>query len=259
MDSKVDRSEGVLERAIKVLESFTADEPVLTAALLAERTGLAISSMHRLLIKLRERGLIEKVAPHGYAVGLKLWKIGELNPTLLELREEALPHLMRLYEATGENVQLAILDGATPATAQVLYVARLIGDTSSPTLTRIGGSFPLHTTGVGKVLLANKDDDWISRYVSAGLPMETQFSITDGAALTRSLNRVRTSGYATTREEMSLGTASVAAPLEPVSHFPPAAIGVVTSTEMMKERELSAIVLVAARRLSSHLRDRFER
>ena len=45
----------------------------------------------------------------------------------------------RLYEATGENVHLAVLDGATPETSAALYVGRLTGSDSIPTLSRMGG------------------------------------------------------------------------------------------------------------------------
>ena len=71
---------GVLERAFEVLECFTADEPILSAAEIAQRTGLAVSSVHRLLAKLVTAGFVDKVKPHSYAVGLRLWKFGELSP-----------------------------------------------------------------------------------------------------------------------------------------------------------------------------------
>ena len=55
-----------------------------------------------------------------------------------------------LYEATHENVQLAVLDGL-----DALFVEKISGRDSVPIVTRIGGRLPLHATGVGKVLLAH--------------------------------------------------------------------------------------------------------
>lgn len=251
--------EGVFERAFELLECFTADEPILAAAEIAHRTGLAVSSVHRLLAKLLAAGFVDRVTPHSYAIGLKLWKLGELSPTLLELRESALPQMLRLYEATGENVQLAVIDGRMPATARVLYIARVVGVSSSPTLTRIGGAFPLHTTGVGKALLAAQDQAWLSEYISGGLVKETQFSVTDGGELVRDLDKVRARGYAVTREEMTLGTASVAVAFDRVAHLPAAAIGIVTEVRKFRERELSAMVLAAAHQLHTLLSEQFDR
>ena len=83
--------DGVLERALELLECFSADEPILSAAEIAQRTELAVSSVHRLLAKLVAAGFVDKVKPHSYAVGLRLWKLGELDPAMLDLRESALP------------------------------------------------------------------------------------------------------------------------------------------------------------------------
>jgi len=251
--------DGVLERAFDLLDCFTADEPRISAAALAQRTGVAVSSVHRLLTKLLAAGFVEKVPPHSYAIGLKLWKVGELSPAMLELRESALPHMLHLYEATGENVQLAVIDGQTPTTARALYIARAVGPTSSPTLTRIGGSFPLHTTGVGKALLAAQDHTWLSDYIRGGLVSETRFSVTDGSELLRDLDKVRARGYAVTREEMTLGTASVAVAFDQVAFLPAAAIGIVSEVTRFREREFSAMVLAAAHQLHTVLSERFDR
>jgi DNA-binding IclR family transcriptional regulator len=248
----------VLERAFEVLDCFTADEPILSAAEIAQRTGLALSSVHRLLAKLLAAGYVEKVRPQRYSVGLKLWKVGELSPALLELRETALPHMVPLYEATGENIQLAVVDGWTPGTARALYIARVVSVSSAATLTRIGGAFPLHTTGVGKALLAAQDREWLAEYIRGGLVKETQFSLTNGSDLVRDLEKARTRGYAVVREEMTLGTASVAVAFARVAHLPAAAIGVVTEVKRFRERELGAMVLAAAHRLRAVLREQFD-
>ena len=130
--------EGVLERTLRVLGCFSDDEPAVTAAVLAERTGLASSTLHRLLATLVAEGLLSRGPGHTYAIGPRLWELGELSPLSLRLRETALPHMVRLYEATGENVHLAVLDGATPETTSALYVGRLTGRQSIPTLSEYG-------------------------------------------------------------------------------------------------------------------------
>lgn len=246
--------EGVLTRTMHVLQCFTDDEPALSAARIGELTGLASSTLHRLLAQLTGFGLLAKAPGHRYTIGSRLWELGELSPLSLHLRETALPHMLRLYEATGENIHLAVLDAPTPERAVALYVGRVTGAGSIPTLSRMGGRHPLHTTGVGKALLSTRDDAWLARYFSVPLERETTHSITTETALRADLERARARGFATTHEEMTLGNISVAAPLAPVHGLPPASIGIVVHIESADERRLGGLVLQAAKDLSRALR-----
>lgn len=247
--------EGMLGRMLRVLGCFTDDEPAITAAELGERTGLASSTLHRLLAGLVAEGLLTRGPGRTYAIGPRLWELGELSPLSLRLRETALPHMVRLYEATGENVHLAVLDGATPETTTALYVGRLTGRQSIPTLSRMGGRGPLHTTGVGKALLATRDEPWLERYFRVPLERETVHSITTEAALRADIARARALGYATTREEMTLGNVSVAVALPRVEGLPPTALGIVVHLERADERRLAPLVMQAAKDLHHDLRD----
>ena len=149
--------------------------------------------------------------------------------------------MLRLYEATGENVHLAVLDAPTPETPTALYVGRLTGPRSIPTLSRMGGRHPLHTTGVGKALLAARDELWLERYFAQPLERETTHSITSEQELRDDLDRARARGYATTHEEMTLGNVSVAAALGPVDGLPPVALGVVVHLDRADERRLGPL------------------
>ncbi len=250
-----DAGDGILPRVMRVLQCFTDDEPALSAAALAERTGLASSTLHRLLASLTEWGLLTRTSGHRYTIGARLWELGELSPLSLRLRETVLPHMLRLYEATGENVHLAVLDAPTPETATALYVGRLTGSGSIPTLSRMGGRHPLHTTGVGKALLATREDEWLARFFTVPLVRETTRSITTEAEMRADLARARTRGYATTREEMTLGNLSVAAALSDIDGLPPIALGVVAHLEHADERRLGTIVMQAAKDASKALRE----
>lgn len=246
---------GILARAMSVLQCFNDDEPELSAAQLSERTGLAPSTLHRLIAQLTEFGLLARSPGHRYCIGARLWELGELSPLSLRLRETALPHMLRLYEATGENVHLAVLDGATPETATALYVGRVTGQGSIPTLSRMGGRHPLHTTGVGKALLSTRDEAWLERYFTVPLERETTLSITSEDELRTDLARARGRGYAITREEMTLGNLSVAAPLARIDGLPPIALGIVAHLERADDRRLGGLVVQAAKDLGKDLRE----
>lgn len=246
MASPSGAGEGVLARAVRVLRAFDEGEELHTATSLAERTGLARSTAHRLAVELAALGLLDRRPDGSFAIGTGLWELGELAPVSLRLRERALPHLARLYEASGENVHLAVLSSPRPELAEALYVGRVTGPNSIPTLSRMGGRHPLHTTGVGKALLAAQDDAWLDAFFGRTLERETVYSVTDARQLRAELARARERGYATTRQEMTLGNVSVAAAIPHAVGLPPAAVGVVTHLARGEERRLAQLVVSAA-------------
>lgn len=246
--------DGVLDRALAVFSLFSDDEPELTASEIGERAGIPESSLFRLLTMLVDRGLLVRLPGRRYGIGARLWEFGELSPLALRLRERAIPHLMRLYEVTGENVHLGVLDGP-PETATVLFVGRVTGRRSVPTVSRAGGRGPLHTTGVGRALLATRDDAWLDRFFSQPLERETTHSLTDADALRADLARTRKRGYALTREEMTLGNISVAAACGSMPGLPPTAVGLVVHLDRADERMLAGVVQRTAREIAAELKD----
>jgi len=246
--------DGMLARIMRVLSCFSEDEPAIGAGDIAARSGIPVSTVHRMLTDLVAEGLLARAPGRTYTIGARLWELGELSPLSLRLRETALPHMARLYEVTGENVHLAVLDGPSPEASIALFVGRVTGTGSIPTLSRMGGRQPLHTTGVGKALLSTCDSAWLDRYFTVPLQRETTHSILDEQRLRSELRRAQLRGYATTREEMTLGNVSVAAPVAPVQGLPPIAIGVVVHLDRADERRLAPLVVQAARDLHHDLR-----
>lgn len=197
----------VLDRAIEVLGCFDGRYE-LSLTELAELSRLPLSTCHRIVATLEAAGFLARGADRRYRVGTALWTIAQHAPLSMRLRESALPALARLYEETGENVTLAVLDRG-----RALYVERLMGERSIPTVSRAGAHLPLHTTGVGKVLLAYESPEAIERYLARPLGRPTVESIADPERLRRDLELVRARGYAVTRQEMTVGSGSIAVPI----------------------------------------------
>lgn len=196
----------VLSKGFAILAALRTAETGLTRAQLARRTGLPMTTVHRLATELRANGALELDSAGVYRVGGWLWEVGTLATDRSTLREIALPYMQDLYEATHENVQLAVLDGF-----DALYVERIRGPKSVQILTRPGRRLPLHATGVGKVLLAYAPAGFIDEVISRGLPQMTPHTITDGEVLRQCLAEVRERGYSSTRDEMTIGAVSVGA------------------------------------------------
>ncbi|GAA2595006.1 IclR family transcriptional regulator [Actinomadura fulvescens] len=238
----------VAAKVMAILDAFAAGDVRLSLSEICRRAGLPLATGHRLVGELVAGGFLERVPDGTYRIGTRLWRIGSQAPAVTGLRELALPHMEDLYEATHDNVQLAVLrDG------KALFVERLRGIRSVPVVTQVGAALPLHATGVGKVLLAYAPDAVLDDVLAGGLSRHAARTITDPQELRDCLARVRRNGYAVTRDEMTLGAASVAAPVRDGDGTVVAALSLVTRTRSADVRRLLPPLTTAARALSRDL------
>ena len=114
-DARGDSMVARIARVLRRLRRGAGTRSTLTE--LAAGSGLAVPTAYRIARDLVAEGLLERRGTR-YWIGTRLWERGELAPISLRFREVALPHLLRLYEVSGENVHLAILDGSTRCTSR---------------------------------------------------------------------------------------------------------------------------------------------
>ena len=148
-----DRRDSVqsLERAFDLLEAL-ASGGELGVTELANRTGLVPSTAHRLLHTLAKRGYVSQSTESGrYLLGYKVVEVASgLEHRLERLRVVARPHLEGIQRATGETVNLVVLDAD-----RVVYVDQVEGSRHVRMFTTVGTSVPAHTTGSGKAIMAD--------------------------------------------------------------------------------------------------------
>jgi DNA-binding IclR family transcriptional regulator len=238
----------VLARASRLLAALPSDGTPATLAQLAAGAGLPGSTAHRLAAELVRLGQLERGDDGRYAAGTALWELGERAPIVRRLREAANPELTELYDRTGENAHLAVL-----VDHEVLYLARASGARAIPTLARVGVRHPVHATGVGRAIMASMRDAELAPLLSARLAQVTPFTIADPVRLRADLSATRERGYALTRQEMTLGNASLAVALSPRAGLPAAAIGVVTHLASADEQRLVPLLQRAAAVIESRL------
>jgi DNA-binding IclR family transcriptional regulator len=240
----------VLRRATRLLAGFTPDQPVMTLSQLARRAGLPLTTTHRLCGELAECGLLERDEGGAYRIGLRLWEIASLAPRGLGLRELALPFMADLSAATRENVQLAVRDGT-----ESVFVERLAGHAAVPVLTRVGGRFPLHPTGVGRVLLAHAPASVQDAVLAGPLSRYTPLTVTEPDALRRMLADVRTRGFAVNDRQVTMDSLSVAAPVQNAAGGVVAAVSIVVPAGSAPPTVLAPAVRATAQGISRAVRD----
>ncbi|MFE9428516.1 IclR family transcriptional regulator [Kitasatospora sp. NPDC006697] len=234
-------------RLLSVLAAFDRAAPALTLSEIGRRAGLPLPTAHRLLSELTGWGALERDADGVYHVGLRLFELGTLAPRGPVLREAALPYLEDLYEATRENVQLAVREGG-----DAVYVERLAGRSSVGVRTQVGAHWPLHATGVGLALLAHAPADFQNDYLAAGLTAFTPWTVTDPDRLRRMLAEVRRAGLAVSDRQITPDAVSVAAPVRGAAGAVVAAVSIVVRAPG-NPAALGPAVLLAARSISRAL------
>jgi DNA-binding IclR family transcriptional regulator len=238
----------VADRLLHVLDAFDERHRRLTLSEIARRSGLPLATAHRMVARLTAWGALERGEDGAYSIGLRLWEVATLAPRGLGLREAALPFLEDLYEATHENVHLAVADGV-----ETVYIERISGRSAVGVLSRVGARWPLAATGVGLVLLAFADQDLQERVCTEPLRAFTPHTITDPARLRTLLAEVRRTGVAVSDRQITDDAVSAAAPVRDAKGAVVAAVSVVVPSAEARVPTLIPAVTLAARGISRSL------
>lgn len=186
------------QRVLSILGVFDPDNTLLSLSEISRRTGLTLSTTHRLVNELRAWGALTRDADGRYSIGLRILELGALAPRGLQLRELALPFLDDLHHATRANVHLGVVDGH-----DVIYIETLRAWDGVPVLTRLGGRWPLHATGTGIVLLAFSPQEFQEEVLASKLRRFTRKTITDPEVLRHRLAEIRKAGVAITENQVT--------------------------------------------------------
>lgn len=237
----------VIDRVTLVLGAFKAEDKRLGVSELARRANLPKSTVSRLVSELVEHRYLERDGS-GVRPGLRLFELGELATQPKELRSLALATMTDLRDATGQSVNLAVLEGG-----EVVYIGMLRGRNAARVPARVGGRLPAHTTAVGKALLAYSSAEIVEAVIDGGLAGPQPGSITDPEVLRRELEVVRETGLAYDREESGRGVLCVASPILKTGYGPIAAISVSGRTGLLDVKNVGPAVRTAALGLGRHL------
>ena len=200
--------DSVTDRVVRVLETFGPERTVQTAAQIGRRAALPSSTAHRLVAELVEAGLLERDDDHRVRLGMRLWELALRGSEALRLRQAALPHMERVQARVGEHTQLAVLEQD-----EALFLERLSSPSSGANITRIAGRLPLHASSSGLVLLAHAPPELQDRILAKPLARLAPETITDAAALRRTLADVRRSGWVIARGSIEAVSTGVAVPV----------------------------------------------
>jgi DNA-binding IclR family transcriptional regulator len=236
------------DRLLAVLAAFDHVHPALTLTDISRRAGLTLPTAHRLVAKLTAWDALERDETGVYHIGLRLLELAALAPRGLVLREASMPFLEDLFEATHENVQLAVRDNA-----EVVYIERIAGRSAVGVKTQVGARWPLHATGVGLVLLAHSPTGFQDQYLALPLAAFTAYTVTDPQRLRRMLAEIRRGGCAVSDRQITDDAISVAAPVRGPHGDVVASVSVVVHADGVRPNALIPAVRIAGAGISRAL------
>ncbi|MFF2502266.1 IclR family transcriptional regulator [Streptomyces sp. NPDC058067] len=191
-----------VQRALDVLHCFHDNGPDLSASDLARRLALPVSTAHRLARTLLGAGFLEQdVRTSRYRLGPAVTELGRLSYHQRGLHLAA-PELADLAERTGATVDLALRSGP--------HAVIVAGGSVTP---KVGLRRPLHSTALGKVLLAWARPEEADLASLPPLRAFTERTIVEPAALAAELEHVRRDGHALNDGESARGVRTLAVPV----------------------------------------------
>ena len=207
---RVPSSVQVVSKALDVLCCFSSDHPEWGVTELASYLGLSKSTAHRFLTTLEEHGFVQRSPSRRYRIGVRTLELGNVFRFDRKFLLSAEPLLRALALKTQATAHLAQIEGR-----EVLELLR----SSAPGAITLSPfpvfRMPVHATALGKVLLANADEEMFQRIVGIRktLPLYTEHTTIDPVHLKAQLREVREQGFARSEQESRKGQVCLAVPV----------------------------------------------
>ena len=211
-----------VDKALGVLVYVAEHGRIVSLKAVSEALGLPKTTAFRYLQTLTRAGFLDHHAEiDRYSLGPRLRAIAHTEGSIARARELARPVLGALRREYQGTVNLAVRgDGA------VVYLDVIDGPQLFRTRARSGDANPLHSTALGKAILAHMPPPEARDYLSRPLSERTGRTLIDRAELEHQLRRIARSGYAIETGENEDGAMCIGAPILDDRGYPLAAISI---------------------------------
>lgn len=241
-------------RALRVLRYLAAQSEPVPLDQVARAVGLPRSSAYHLVNAMIAEGFVTHVEDeHRYAVGVAAFEVGSGYTRQAPLQRIARRPLADLVDALGQSGHLAVLHGR-----DVYYVLEERAAGRPVLVSDVGVRLPAHITASGRAILSALP----AAQIRALFPDRNAFVSRHGTgpasltALTSLLAETRQRGYATERDDVTPGFASVAVPITDHSGHPLAAVAVTFGSDAPPEltdavRRIAETAALLSRRIGA--------
>jgi IclR family transcriptional regulator, acetate operon repressor len=198
----------MIARAAAVLRAI-ADQPGgLSLGQLAKETGLARSTIQRLVGALEaERFVATEAATIGVRLGSEVPRIA--NSAHRDVKLLLRPHIEKLHSEIQDTVDVTLLQ----AKAAVVIDQVAAFEHALRVVSQMGSALPLHCTSNGKAHLAQIEEAEILKVLPLPLIRFTANTISDTDQLFKQIAQIRKGAFAEDNEEYADGVCAVSVPI----------------------------------------------
>ena len=208
----------IVNQAYKTLKDLAKITSLFNTLQIEERSvteiskalGMLPSKVSRMIRTLENEGFFEKNLENGkYRLGVQFFELGMAYVFNFPLRKVVRPHLEEIFKELNLTTSWGMLKND-----KVIVVDRIQNLNIDLLTHRLGLNIPIHSTSIGKVLLAylpEKEQDRILR--STSLIKFTDATLTDQKLIKRNLKFIRERGFSTDKGETHEDLNCMAAPI----------------------------------------------
>ncbi|MHA6692219.1 IclR family transcriptional regulator [Devosia sp. A449] len=240
--------QGIVQWPDGATQTLAARGHDVSLATISQALGMPKTSAFRYLRTLVEAGFVDHdPITDRYGSGARFRAMAQAGAALQTLRQHARPAMLALLPEFKETINLAVKDGVS-----AVYVEQVESPRSAGMRARIGDARPLHSTALGKAMLAFVPDVELAHYLDQPLIERTGRTLNNAAELRSQLRRVRRDGYATEKGENEDGATCIGVPLFDHVGYPIAALSISAPANRMPPSTIikaANLLLEAARTL----------
>ena len=177
---------------------------------LSQRVMMSKSTVYRFLQTMKTLGYVSQEGEsEKYALTLKLFELGAKALQNVDLIRSADIQMREISRQTKETIHLGALEEDS-----IVYIHKLDSLYNLRMYSRIGRRNPLHSTAIGKVLLAWRERAEVDAILAnVEFTRSTARTITTQEALLPVLDQVRSQGFGEDNEEQEEGLRCIAVPV----------------------------------------------
>jgi len=248
------------ERVVDLLFLLAKSKEPLTLNEICTQLGLPKSSAYDLVQTLLYKGFIEMDDSRlkTYRIGLGVFEVGSAFLSNLGIPQVARPFLEKLNNLTGSTVFLGMEDKG-----KIVYLDKAENHSVMRPTAKLGSRRFMHTTGLGKALLAALPTERILQILGDGeIVTKTPFSKVTVPDILQDMQEIRDRGYSIDDREDNVEMYCIGSAIYDHSNHPVAAISVASMYSTISEDRKEMIVRLVtetALKLSRQLGYRGER
>ncbi|WP_330633114.1 IclR family transcriptional regulator [Halocatena halophila] len=208
MASDDERMVKTTTKSFRILE-YLHDSGGAGISEIADALAMSKSTVYKHLRTLEAERYVVHDETGTYTIGLRFLALGVGARRQQPIYETAKPEIQQLAESSGEMANLMVEEHG-----RGVFLYRADSSRAVNLDTHAGREVYLHTTAMGKAILAQYDTETVDQIIDRhGLPQKTPHTITDRETLYAEFETIRERGFAIDREERLEGLCCVATPI----------------------------------------------